>query len=132
MKNLFKRLRCKTRSWLAERRMDRKTRMLLTAWIQKKGYLKNQTMLEASEDIGVSLFQLRYYFSKLEKKPFLIWRKEMRIKAAVEIIMKDPDKKLEAVALEVGIFDLRNFRRQFEETMKTSLSNWRKSLRKNK
>lgn len=107
-------------------------RKMIDAWISENGYLKRQDMNEAAEDIGVSDVQLKYYFTNSVGKPFLIWRKEMRIKEAMRIMREHPDRKLEAVAIDVGIYDARNFRRQFEETAGKSLSSWRKSLRKNK
>jgi len=87
-------------------------------------------MQDLAEQIGVSVEQLSFYFSMKVKKKFRTWRKELRIKEAMLIIIRHPDLPVKKVGLIVGITDKSNFRREFSEVAGCYPTEWRDRRKK--
>jgi len=101
-------------------------------WVERKGYLKEMSTLdEVSKDIGVSKEKLSDYFRVVLRKPFLSWRKELRILESKKLLLLYPDLSLSVIGIMVGIDDKSNFRRQFYDVVGLWPTEYRKKyLRK--
>ncbi|MBQ9474862.1 MAG: AraC family transcriptional regulator [Bacteroidales bacterium] len=91
-----------------------KTERAFKEWVDRDGpFLPLASVSEAARSMGVDDFDLDHYCKTRLKCGFLHWRKQYRIKRAVELIREDPYRPLNSIAIEVGIDDKTNFRRAF-------------------
>lgn len=112
-------------------RLDAATFKSIEVWIREKQYLDSEdTMRDVAGKLGISVGQLAGYCRRVVGKPFLSWRKELRIREACRLIEEEPDTPLYIIGELVGIKDKSNFRRQFTEVMKTSPAAWRRDREK--
>lgn len=106
---------------------DKKTQAGIDRWIERRGHADPYACLEdVANELGVSPLQLSYYFRVVVGKPFLTWRKEVRILDAQALLLKYPEKSLASIGEAVGIMDKSNFRKQFREVSSISPSEFRK------
>lgn len=111
------------------RRADVRTELKLRQWVKNRKYVSNASdMAKVAEDIGVSALQLSYYFRVVIGKPFLSWRKEIRIQEAQSLLLLHPDKSISSIGEMVGINDKSNFRKQFLEVVGMTPADYRRIL----
>lgn len=112
--------------------LGRDTVRAIKCWLSHKGYLKALNTLEAvADDIGVSPGCLSCFFRVAMKKPFLSWRKELRIEEAMHLLDDNPDLPISMAGSLVGIEDKSNFKRQFKEVAGISPAEYRDKKGKN-
>lgn len=116
---------------LIQTHLDVKTSMAVEQWVAEKGYCEfTKGIGDAADKIGVSTEQLARYCQLAYGKPFLTWRKELRIQEAASLLRERPEMSAAAVGDMVGIFDRPNFRKQFFEVMRCTPNQWRSKFRK--
>lgn len=87
---------------------------LVREWMaDDENVLRDFTLGSMSEDIGVSSRALSRYFSLYLAQDFRIWKNNLKIKKAMELLLGQPDYELSEIASAVGFSDKSNFYRQF-------------------
>ena len=110
-----------------------KTELAFKEWIDNDGpFMPFASVSEAARSMGIDDFDLDHYCKTKLKCGFLHWRKEYRIKKAVELIREDPYRSLNSIACEVGIDDKSNFRRAFFDITGISPGEYREIARRQK
>jgi len=109
----------------AQAGIDDRTARSLERWLSNRSYRKNQTLDEVAHELGVSASQLSYYCSKVIGTPFPVWRKNLRIADAKELIAANPDTSLALVGRMVGIPDKSNFKKLFTLVTGMTPGQWR-------
>lgn len=97
----------------------------IRGWIEEKRWLEDASMQEVADRIGISRNSLSNYFILNTGKPFLRWRKEMRIEEAKKLLLKEKDLPTGIIGEAVGINDKSNFKRQFREVTGYTPAQWR-------
>ena len=99
----------------------------LNAWVEKRGYcLSERTVKETAARIGTDSTKLYRYFY-MKGQDFRSWRTELRIKDAMEQMIREPDTSISAIGLRVGVPDRSNFCRQFKAVAGQTPETWRKN-----
>lgn len=110
----------------AQRRMQRRIADAVQEWLEQKGYTRNlSTLEEVAADIGVPSDQLSLYIRMKTRRSVLVWRKELRIREACQLLLDFPDLPISAIGEMVGVDDKSNFRRQFRQSMGMQPRAWR-------
>ncbi|MGM9737932.1 MAG: helix-turn-helix domain-containing protein [Candidatus Cryptobacteroides sp.] len=87
---------------------------LVREWMaDEENILRDFTLGSMSEDIGVSPRALSRYFSLYLAQDFRLWKNNLKIKKAMELLVEQPDYELSEIASAVGFPDKSNFYRQF-------------------
>jgi len=108
----------------AQAEADRRTALALEQWIQNRGFLKEASMDEVALELGLDSRVLSYYCCNILGQPFLLWRKNLRLLEAREIIRRNPDISFALVGRMVGIPDKSNFRKLFRESFGMTPREW--------
>ena len=99
----------------------------LDAWVEKRGYcLSEHTVKETAARIGTDSTKLFRYFY-IKGTDFRSWRTELRIKDAMEQMIREPETSISAIGLRVGVPDRSNFCRQFKAVTGQTPQAWRKN-----
>ncbi len=110
----------------SQRQMIESLRLAVEAWVRDKGFMKDLSGVHAiAADIGVRQDLLCRYIRAKSGKPLLVWRKELRIMEAQQLLLDYPELPVATVGQMVGIDDKSNFRRQFTEQVGMSPREWR-------
>jgi AraC-like DNA-binding protein len=110
----------------AQKQLDARIGAAVSSWVQGRSYVKNlPTLEEIAGDIGVPSDQLSAYIHVHERRHVLAWRKDLRIRDAMELLRSNPELPVSVVGEMVGIPDKSNFKRQFAELAGMSPREWR-------
>lgn len=99
----------------------------LESWV---GECKHHEYYDSMDDIlmelGLTKEELSLYCSRVLKKKFLTWRKELRIEDAKRLLLKHTDAPACHIGYVVGFDDKSNFRQQFKSVAGCTPVEWRK------
>ena len=71
----------------AQKQLDARIGAAVLSWVQGRSYVKNlPTLEEIAGDIGVPSDQLSAYIHVHERRHVLAWRKDLRIRDAMELL----------------------------------------------
>lgn len=116
----------------AERRSMEKVEKSLGKWLSDGKHREcYESLEEIIEDLGVTHQELKYFCSLRFGKPFLTWRKELRMEEAKELLQSRPKTPICHIAYDLGFSDKSNFRKQFKEVVGCTPSEWRASHKNN-
>lgn len=91
-----------------------RTKKALSLWVKQRRYAeKDCTVSVAAEQMNMSVIQLKWYLYAVKRKSFSRFRKELRIRDAVYIMIIKPGLPVSVVGRMVGEYDKSNFRRDF-------------------
>lgn len=111
--------------------MNARITMKIEEWVSGGGFLAPDTGLkETAAGFGVSADQLSAYCRNIIGKPFRSWRKELRIRESMRLLLERPELSTRDVAELVGVMDKSDFRRQFTEICGCSPAEWRRKAGK--
>ena len=114
-----------------QKMLDARIGNAVESWVRDRSYVKPLVTLEdIAGDIGVPPDQLSAYIHIYEKRQVLSWRKELRIRDAMQLLLSYPDLPLSVVGEMVGIQDKSNFKRQFKALAGMGPREWRERFRK--
>ena len=92
-----------------------RTKKALSLWVRHRCYAeKGCTATVAAEQMNMSVIQLKWYLYAVKRKSFSRFRKELRIRDAVYIMIIKPGLPVSVVGRMVGEYDKSNFRRDFK------------------
>ncbi len=98
----------------------------LEQWIvEGKHHEIYNSMDEILDELGLTSEELSLYCSRILKKKFLSWRKELRIKDAKVLLLEHPESPVCHIGYIVGFNDKSNFRQQFREVVGCTPTEWR-------
>lgn len=107
--------------------VDARITAALDKWMRQKKFLtEGQNIHQTARSLGVNAEQLSFYCRSVLRVPFLTWRKELRIREAMNMLQEDPDMPLSLVGMCVGIKSKSNFRRQFSDVAGCPPRDWMK------
>ena len=99
----------------------------LEAWIQEgKHHDTYESRDKLLDELEITSEELSFYCSKVLKKKFATWRKEIRINEAKELLLRHPEAPACHIGFAVGLYDKSNFRQQFREVVGCTPLEWRK------
>ena len=105
----------------------------LVKWVKDGKHRECYESLEdIIEDLGVTHQELKYFCTLRFGKPFLTWRKELRMEEAKELLKNKPKTPICHIAYDLGFSDKSNFRKQFKEVVGCNPSEWRVSHKDDK
>lgn len=111
-----------------ERRNLRRVKEKLDQWVSEgKHRLIYGSIDDIARELGITGEELTGYCSTRLGKPFLTWRKELRIADAKRLLLESPDTPASKIGKAVGIPDKSNFRSQFKAVTGSTPSEWRRS-----
>ncbi len=111
---------------LAARKTLDKVGRKLEQWVKEGKHHENyESMDRILDDLGLTVEELSFYCSRVLKKKFLTWRKELRIEESKKLLLSNPDLPACHVGYLVGLTDKSNFRQQFREMVGCTPSEWR-------
>ena len=114
------------RDIISARRTLAKVGNRLEQWVgEGKHHESYDSMDVILEELGLTKEELSFYCSRALKKNFLTWRKEMRIKDAMKLLLKHPDTPACHIGYVVGFGDKSNFRQQFRSVTGCTPTEWR-------
>ena len=103
----------------------------LARWVAEGRYRERYCSMDMIlEDLGLTRNELCSYCSRKYHKPFLSWRKELRMADARRMLLDFPDVPVYKIASDLGIDDKSNFRHQFKSVTGLTPSEWRQKFRK--
>ena len=105
----------------------------LSKWVAEgKHRLRYDSMDDILEDLGLTGDELCSYCSGRLGKTFLTWRKELRMKEAMKLLLASPEIPACKIGASLGIEDKSNFRHQFKSVTGYTPDGWRKKYQKNR
>ena len=111
---------------ISSRKTVDKVERKLARWIEEGKHLEPDISLDdVLDDLDLTRKELSFYCSRVLKKKFLTWRKELRINEAKELLLKHPEAPACHIGFVVGLYDKSNFRRQFREVVGCTPLEWR-------
>ena len=103
----------------------------LSRWVAEgKHRLRYGSMDDILEDLGLTGDELCSYCSGRLGKTFLTWRKEIRMKEAMKLLLDSPEIPACKIGASLGIEDKSNFRHQFKSVTGYTPDGWRKKYQK--
>ena len=97
----------------------------LNVWVEKRGYCRpDKTIKESAAHIGTDSVKIYRYF-QMKGSDFRSWRMELRMRDAMEQMIREPETSVSAIGLRVGIPDRSNFCRQFKTVTGQTPEVWR-------
>lgn len=98
----------------------------LETWIQEgKHHDTYESMDKLLDELEITSEELSFYCSKVLKKKFVSWRKEIRINEAKELLLIHPEAPACHIGFAVGLYDKSNFRQQFRDVVGCTPTEWR-------
>ena len=92
-----------------------RTKKALSLWIKQRRYAEMEcTAAKAAEQMNMSVLQLKWYLYVVEKKSFSRFRKELRVKDAICLMIMKPNLPVAVIGRLVGEYDKSDFRRNFK------------------
>jgi len=127
MEGMMERLLGKKRmSRNEERHLDEIGRKL-GAWVENGGFTETgKSMSEIAEEVGATQAEITRYCRVRLGKRFVSWKKELRVRAAAEMMLQHPELPLNQVGTNIGIEDKTDFRNQFRSVFGCSPAEFRK------
>ena len=111
---------------IAERKSYDKVARSLERWLNEgKLHECYDSLEDIIEDLGVTHAELKYFCTMKFGKPFLTWRKELRMEEAKELLQNHLEIPICHIAFGLGFSDKSNFRKQFKEIVGCTPSEWR-------
>lgn len=109
----------------SKRKIDKVGRRL-EIWVKEKRHLEEYASTDdLLDELGITSKELSFYCSRVLKKRFVTWRKELRINEAKELLLKYPEMPVCHVGFASGFSDKSNFRHQFKKVVGCSPNEWR-------
>ncbi len=103
----------------------------LSKWVSEgKHRLRYDSMDDILEDLGLTGDELCSYCSGRLGKTFLTWRKEIRMKEAMKLLLASPEIPACKIGASLGIEDKSNCRHQFKSVTGYTPDGWRKKYQK--
>ena len=91
-----------------------RTLLAFTRWKHSKQYCRKRSFQEDADYMGVSKEQLSWFCKKHFGVTFLEYRKWLRVKESVRLIMNNPSMSTRELMIRVGEDDKSNFRKKFK------------------
>ena len=108
------------------RRTCSKIEKKLAEWVKAGRHREHYpTIQDIAEEMDVTREELAFYCSTRLHKSFYSWRKELRIRDAMSMILEHKDMPLCQIGFSVGIPDKSNFRHQFKSVTGCTPREWR-------
>ena len=107
--------------------VEPRTVQIMATWLTDKEWTEDLSFDEVSRKLGISKQQISLYSRWFHHKPFLSWRRELRIEEAKSRLLDNINIPASLIGVSVGIPDKSNFRRQFKETTGLTPVQWRES-----
>ena len=118
---------------VAERKSYDKVARNLERWVSEGRHHECYGSLEdILNDLDVTHDELKHFCAFKFGKPFLTWRKELRMEEAKELLQDHPDIPICHIAFDLGFSDKSNFRKQFKDIVGCSPGEWRAGHLKDK
>lgn len=118
---------------ISERKSFDKVARSLDRWLNEgKLHECYDSLEDIIEDLGVTHAELKYFCAMKFGKPFLTWRKELRMEEAKELLRLHPEIPICHIAFDLGFSDKSNFRKQFKDIVGCTPSEWRAEQIKDK
>ena len=106
---------------------NRKIALSLHQWIREGGHHDPLPTVEiVAKQLGVTHEELVRFFRLAVGKPFVSWRKDLRISEAKDLLVQYPHLPVYHIGEMVGIGDKSDFRKQFKELTGMTPSQYRK------
>lgn len=98
----------------------------LDKWVKEKRFREyDKSREEIADELGTTKELLQIYFSDRLGMDFRIWRTELRINDAKDMLLKHKNYSINFIADIVGFSDRSNFHRQFTKSVGCSPKEWR-------
>ena len=98
----------------------------LDKWVKEKRFREyDKSREEIADELGTTKELLQIYFSDRLGMDFRIWRTELRINDAKDMLLKHKNYSINFIADIVGFSDRSNFHRQFTTSVGCSPKEWR-------
>ena len=98
----------------------------LDKWVTEKRFREyDKSREEIADELGTTKELLQIYFSDRLGMDFRIWRTELRINDAKDMLLKHKNYSINFIADIVGFSDRSNFHRQFTKSVGCSPKEWR-------
>ena len=102
----------------------RRVEVAVEQWVAKGGHLRNGLKLPTvAEELGVPRYLLTAWLRRQDKK-YADWMTDLRIEAAMQVLMQHPDWSNEYVAQQCGFSDRSYFQRKFKDKTGQSPSDY--------
>lgn len=100
----------------------------LADWVREGKHREHTPSIQKiAEEMDVTREELAFYCSTRLHKSFYSWRKELRIRDAMSMILEHKEMPLCQIGFSVGIPDKSNFRHQFKSVTGCTPREWRAS-----
>lgn len=105
---------------------EQKLQLAIDKWVQEKQF-RNTDMSrdDIAKSLGTEREYLAFFFQSRMKAEFRVWRTQLRIEEAKELLLKHPELSVSKIGEMVGISDRSNFQKKFTETVGVSPRDWR-------
>lgn len=98
----------------------------LDKWVKEKRFREyDKSREEIADELGTTKELMQIYFSDRLGMDFRIWRTELRINDAKDMLLKHKNYSINFIADIVGFSDRSNFHRQFTKSVGCSPKEWR-------
>lgn len=114
------------RNNVSSKRIIEKVSARLDRWIEEgRHHEQDISKDKILDELGLTGEELSFYCSRVLKKPFLTWRKDLRIREAKVLLLKHPEAPVCHIGYAVGFSDKSNFRQQFKNAVGCTPTEWR-------
>jgi len=110
---------------------EMKLKQAIDIWVQEKKYVENDISRDdIASSLGTDRIFLSNFFCNRMQIEFRVWRTNLRIEEAKNLLLEYPDLSVSCIGRKVGIYDRSNFQKHFFDLVGMSPKEWRtKNLR---
>lgn len=102
----------------------------ITQWTSKKYYTAYDLSVEdVAKQMECTIQELHYYFREVLKTSFPLWRNQLRVEMAQQLMREQPSMTVQDIALQSGFNNRSYFYRKFAELTGTTVQEYRRILR---
>ncbi len=88
----------------------------ISRWVEEKRYTAfDKSVEDVAHEMECTIHELHWYFREVMKTSFPLWRNQLRIEMAKQLLREQPAMKIQEVALQSGFNNRSYFYRKFAE-----------------
>jgi AraC-like DNA-binding protein len=88
----------------------------ISRWVEEKRYTAfDKSVEDVANEMECTIHELHWYFREVMKTSFPLWRNQLRIEMAKQLLREQPAMKIQEVALQSGFNNRSYFYRKFAE-----------------
>ena len=99
-------------------------------WVENKHYTAyNKSVEDVVGEMGCSIHELHWYFREVMKTNFPVWRNQLRVEMARQLLREQPGMAVQDIAIQCGFNNRSYFYRKFAELTGTTVQEYKAMFR---